>query len=111
VNNTNQCRARNIALLPGVETDLLFNADGMETKTADDLAVALENLGANAIETVTRYQIRDGIIYQDPVNYGPIAPGNKLIKDWKDVFDDYTRITATSVNGSTVRFWARATPN
>lgn len=113
MNNTNQSRSRDIVLLPGVETDLLFNADGMDTRTAADLAAAFENLGPNPITVITRYQIRNGISFQDPVNYGPVAPAptGKLIKDWKDIFDDFTRITATSNVGTIVRFWAKATPN
>jgi len=111
MDNTNQVRRRTIQLLPGVETDLFFDPDGLDTRTTRTLSCRLRNLGPQVIGTITRYTTQGGIVAQDATNYGPLPvapPGNVLPQDWLNVTADTTRLTATSILGSVVEVEARA---
>jgi hypothetical protein len=108
MDNTNRAARRTIILPPAVETDLLFDATGMDTESAGALYGMIRNAGANPIATITRYQTLDGITYVDPVNYGPLAPLAVKPLPFLPVFDDFTRLTATSLLGTSVEFAMRA---
>lgn len=92
--------ARTYTLPPATETDLMFDAEGMDVTHAQTV-VFVVTAGAADIETITRYRTARDVEVPDSLNFGPVAAGQTRRYQWDDVRGTGLRVTGTSAVGGT----------
>ena len=101
----NQMQPRAVVLPAGVETDLFFDAEGLDTDGADSVQVTLVlAAGAPTIETISRYETSLTLEDVDPTNFGPVTGGGggaRKTITFDDVRGKSMRLTGTSTTGTT----------
>ena len=97
---TNRQSPRTFTLSPGVETDVLFDAEGMDVTHAGKVVI-LVSAGTAVVDSIRRYRTPLDTEAADPLNYGPVPSGTKKRLEWDDARGSGLRLTLTSTAGGT----------